>query len=56
MIKRSSFILINCITNTVPNFYLIDNKLFIDFTRLKMCMISRHQCQGIGHKGSQVVG
>ena len=54
MIKRSSFILINCTTNTVPNFYFIDNKEIYKLSYLKMCMISRHQCQGI--RQDRVVG
>ena len=51
MIKRNPFILYNGIANTVPNFYFTDNKPFIDFTRLKICMIFRHRCQGIIHIG-----
>ena len=51
MMKRNPFILDNYIANTVPNFYFIDNKTFIVFTLLKMCMIFRHRCQGIIHIG-----
>ena len=55
MIKRNSFILANCTTNTVPNFYLFDYKCFACLLTSSMCMIFRQRCQGIRHLDGYVI-
>ena len=49
MMKHNSFILDNCIANTVPNFYLFNIQELTNYVQEAKCMIFRHQCQGIRH-------
>ena len=51
MMKRNSFILDNCIANTVPNFYLFNIQQLTHYIQEAKCMIFRHRCQGIIHIG-----
>ena len=42
MMMRNAFILANCTTNTVPNFYSFDYKMIMYFAVGVNCLIIRH--------------